>query len=244
MTLFPSVFFPIVTKFFRIVIVILEEVRVRDVDIHAVVEILRGEYTRWVEPIVTEVSRQKDPFKVLVSTIISLRTKDETTRESARRLFLLAGTPHAMRTLTEEEIGRAIYPAGFYRTKSKQIRRIAQILIQERGGRVPDSIEELLLLPGVGRKTANLVVTLGYGKPGICVDTHVHRISNRLGYVRTKTPEKTEFALREKLPFPYWIEYNDLLVSYGKHVCTPISPFCSRCKIERYCDKVGVKKQR
>ncbi len=216
----------------------------RDDDIHAVVEILRGEYPRWAEPIVTEVSRQKDPFKVLVSTVISLRTKDETTKESAHRLFRLAQTPHAMRTLTEEEIERAIYPAGFYRTKAKNIRRIAQILTEELDGRVPDSIEDLLLLPGVGRKTANLVVTLGYGKPGICVDTHVHRISNRLGYVRTKTPEKTEFALRAKLPAQYWIEYNDLLVSYGKHVCTPISPFCSRCKIERYCDKVGISKWR
>lgn len=215
-----------------------------DDDIHAVVEILRGEYPRWAEPVVTEVSKKKDPFKVLISTVISLRTKDETTKESARRLFRLAETPHAMRALTEEEIGEAIYPAGFYRTKAKNIRRIAQILIQEHGGKVPDSIEQLLLLPGVGRKTANLVVTLGYGKPGICVDTHVHRISNRLGYVCTKTPEKTEFALREKLPFPYWIEYNDLLVSYGKHVCTPLSPFCSKCKIEPYCDKVGVSKWR
>lgn len=213
-------------------------------DIHAVVQIMREEYPRWAEPIVTEISRQHDPFKVLISTVISLRTKDETTAESARRLFRLAETPHRMRALSEEEIGRAIYPAGFYRTKAKQIRRISQILTQERDGRVPDSIEELLLLPGVGRKTANLVVTLAYGKPGICVDTHVHRISNRLGYVQTKTPEKTEFALRAKLPARYWIEYNDLLVSYGKHVCTPLSPFCSKCRIESYCDRVRVSKWR
>jgi endonuclease-3 len=215
-----------------------------DSDIYEVVKLLREEYPRWQEPIITEVARKRDPFRVLISTVISLRTKDETTRESAYRLFQLAVTPKQMLELSEEVISETIYPAGFYRTKAKNIRRICAILTDELGERVPDTIEELLKLPGVGRKTANLVVTLGYGKPGICVDTHVHRVSNRLGYVSTKTPEQTEFALRAKLPEEYWIEYNDLLVTYGKYVCTPVSPFCSRCRIDDYCDKAGVARSR
>lgn len=215
-----------------------------DIDIYEVVQILREEYPRWEVPIVTEVARKRDPFKVLISTVISLRTKDETTREAASRLFRLAGTPKQMLELSEEVISQTIYPAGFYRTKARNIHRICAILTEEQGRRVPDTIEELLKLPGVGRKTANLVVTLGYGKPGICVDTHVHRVSNRLGYVRTNTPEQTEFALREKLPSEFWIEYNDLLVTYGKHVCTPVSPFCSLCRVARYCERAGVTKSR
>ena len=142
--------------------------------------------------------------------------------------------------LTAKTIERTIFPVGFYRTKAKAIREICRILIHDYSGKVPDEIDELLKFKGVGRKTANLVVTLGYRKPGICVDTHVHRISNRWGYVNTATPEKTEFALRDKLPKPYWIEYNDLLVSFGQYLCRPISPVCSQCPVERYCLKKGV----
>ena len=215
-----------------------------DADIHAVMKILREEYPRWQEPIVTEIAKARDPFRVLISTVISLRTKDETTKEASARLFALADSPRAIRDLDTKTIEEAIFPAGFYRTKAGNIKRICAILIEEKGEKVPDTIDELLTLPGVGRKTANLVVTLGYGKPGICVDTHVHRISNRFGYVDEKTPDKTEFALRRKLPKAYWIEYNDLLVSYGKHVCTPVSPFCSECRLYDYCDRDGVKKSR
>jgi endonuclease-3 len=215
-----------------------------DAEIHEVMRILRDEYPRWQEPIVTEIAKKRDPFRVLISTVISLRTKDETTRGASARLFTLADSPRDMLKLDTKRIEEAIFPAGFYRTKARNIMRICAILIEEKNGRVPDTIEDLLMLPGVGRKTANLVVTLGYGKPGICVDTHVHRISNRLGYVVTRTPDKTEFALLEKLPKEYWIEYNDLLVSYGKHVCTPVSPFCSECKIYEYCDRVGVERRR
>ena len=145
-----------------------------------------------------------------------------------------------MLKLTAKKIEKTIYPVGFYRTKAKVIREICAVLIRHYAGRVPDDIDELLKLKGVGRKTANLVVTLGYRKPGICVDTHVHRISNRWGYVRTKKPEETEFALRDKLPKIYWIEYNDLLVSFGQHLCRPISPLCSQCPVDKYCDKAGV----
>ena len=209
--------------------------------IHAAIRILRREAPKWDTPIVTLVAESsKSPFHVLISCILSLRTQDATTARASRRLFALADTPGKMLKLSAKTIERAIFPVGFYRTKAKNIRDICRTLEEKYSGEVPDDIDELLKLKGVGRKTANLVVTLGYRKPGICVDTHVHRISNRWGYVRTKNPKETEFALREKLPEQYWIEYNDLLVTFGQHLCRPISPMCSQCPIERYCDKVGV----
>jgi endonuclease-3 len=149
-----------------------------------------------------------------------------------------------MLKLSAEEIEKKIYPVGFYKTKAKTILYLCQELLEKYGSKVPDDLDELLKLKGVGRKTANLVLTLGYAKPGICVDTHVHRISNRWGYVKTKTPLETEMALREKLPRKYWIEDNTLLVGFGQHLCRPISPKCSACPIEKYCDKVGVGKSR
>ena len=149
-----------------------------------------------------------------------------------------------MLKLSPRQIERLIYPVGFYRTKARVILGICRDLLDRLGGRVPDEIDDLLTLKGVGRKTANLVVTMGYGKPGICVDTHVHRISNRLGYVRTRTPEETEMALRAKLPKRYWIGYNDLLVTFGQNVCTPISPRCSTCPVRALCRRVGVRSSR
>lgn len=186
----------------------------------------------------------QNPFTVLISCLLSLRTQDKTTGEASARLFRLAKTPRTMAKLPAAKIEQAIYPVGFYKTKAKNIVKICRIIISEYNGRVPDDIDTLLKLPGVGRKTANLVVTLGYNKPGICVDTHVHRITNRWGYVQTKTPEKTEAALRAKLPEGYWMIINDLLVTYGQNICKPISPFCSQCKIYRYCGRVGVNKSR
>jgi endonuclease-3 len=214
---------------------------VRDRDIHAVIRILRREVPKWETPIVTLMAETyESPFRVLISCILSLRTQDATTAQASHRLFALADTPQAMLKLTTQKIAKLIYPVGFYRTKATVIRDVCRVVMRDYSGRVPDDIDELLKLKGVGRKTANLVVTLGYRKPGICVDTHVHRISNRWGYVKTATPEKTEFALREKLPKQYWIEYNDLLVSFGQHLCRPISPLCSQCPVERYCSKTGV----
>jgi endonuclease III len=216
-----------------------------DKNIHKVIEILKSEYKKWDEAIVTQYANlNKDPFKILISTILSLRTKDETTHKATDQLFEKANTPQSIVKLSVEEIQKLIYPVGFYKTKAENIKKICRKLLDDYNGKVPDTIEELLRFKGVGRKTANLVITLGYGKLGICVDTHVHRISNRLGYVKTKTPEKTEFALRKKLPKKYWIVYNDLLVVYGQNLCKPISPFCSKCKISQYCDKVGVDKHR
>ena len=185
-----------------------------------------------------------DPFRVLVACLLSLRTQDTTTGPAAARLFALADTPPAMLALSARRIERAIYPVGFYRTKARVILRLCRDLLDRFDGRVPDDIDQLLTLHGVGRKTANLVVTMGFDKPGICVDTHVHRISNRLGYVRTRTPEETETALRARLPRRYWIGYNDLLVTFGQNVCAPVSPKCSVCPVRSLCPRVGVRRAR
>lgn len=184
------------------------------------------------------------PFKVLISTVLSLRTKDTVTEKASHRLFKLAETPAAMLKLPVETIETTIYPVGFYRTKARNVLAICRILIDEHAGQVPDDLDALLKLPGVGRKTANLVVTVGYNKPGICVDTHVHRISNRWGIVKTKTPDETEMALRRILPSRYWIGFNDALVAYGQNLCVPISPFCSRCRIRPLCPRLGVTSSR
>ena len=218
----------------------------RQDQITAALRIVKREIRQWEEPVVGVVARKsnRDPFRILISCLLSLRTKDKTTREASARLFALAHQPATILTLPLRKIERAIYPVGFYRTKAKSIHAICRRLLDVYGGIVPDSIEELVTLSGVGRKTANLVVTVGYGKPGICVDIHVHRISNRWGYVRTKTPEETEQALRKKLPSSYWIAFNDLLVPYGQNLCQPVSPFCSKCKLRDCCDRVGVTQSR
>lgn len=210
-------------------------------DIHTVIRILRREAPKWNTPVVTLMAETyASPFRVLISCILSLRTQDSTTAKASHRLFAAADTPQAMLQLSAETIEKLIYPVGFYKTKAKTLLDICRTLVSRYDAKVPDDIDELLKLRGVGRKTANLVVTLGYNKPGICVDTHVHRISNRWGYIRTKTPEKSEIALRRKLPKEYWIEYNDLLVSFGQHLCRPISPLCSACPIGQYCRRIGV----
>jgi len=209
-----------------------------------IVTILKRENKKYIVPIVTIVSMTKSPFMVLISCILSLRTKDKVTAEASNRLFKLADNPEKMLGLSIKSIEKAIYPVGFYKTKAKRIKEICRSLLDDYEGVVPNEIDELLKLKGVGRKTANLTVTLGYGKLGICVDTHVHRISNRLGLVKTKTPEQTEFDLRKKLPKKHWLIYNDLLVTYGQNLCVPISPWCSKCKVFKYCKRVGVKKSR
>ena len=198
----------------------------------------------WLDYMVNHSGGTRDPFKVLISCILSLRTQDKTTGEASERLFKIAPDAKSLSRLPVSKIEKMIYPVGFYKVKARRIKEIAHVIIKEYSSKVPDEIDELLKLKGVGRKTANLVVTLGYKKPGICVDTHVHRITNRWGYVETGTPDKTEFALRSKLPQKYWLAINGLLVAFGQGICKPISPICSQCRIERYCDKVGVKKFR
>jgi endonuclease-3 len=210
-----------------------------------IIPLLEQELGRRELPIVTHLAQEhRDPFEILISTLLSLRTKDEVTAAATERLFALASTPAEMLRLSAAQIQQAIYPVGFYRTKAETIHRVCRELIARFDARVPGAIEELLTLKGVGRKTANLVVTLGFDRPGICVDTHVHRISNRLGYVRTKTPEETEFALRAKLPPEHWSRYNTLLVAFGRNTCRPVSPLCSACVIAAFCDRAGVTRSR
>lgn len=219
--------------------------RFKDDDISEILKILKKESKDWDVPVVTLTSvSSRDPFRVLISTILSLRTKDETTAKASKRLFAMADTPEKILKIGEKELQNLIYPVGFYRVKSKNIMRICQTLVEEYNSVVPDEIDELLKFNGVGRKTANLVVSLGFKKPAICVDIHVHRISNRLGYVKTKNPEQTEMMLRQKLPRKNWIEYNSILVAFGQKICRPVSPFCSMCPVENYCCKVGVEKCR
>jgi endonuclease-3 len=198
----------------------------------------RYDYTRFVR------TQGPDPFRILIGCVISLRTKDEVTYPATERLFERASSPQKMLRLREATIAKLIYPAGFYRRKAGQIRAISKGLIEHHAGSVPDTIDALLELPGVGRKTANLVVTLGFDKPGICVDVHVHRITNRLLWVRTKRPDETEQVLRGVLPRRHWIPINEILVRHGQQVCKPISPVCSSCPVEPDCPKVGVQRSR
>jgi endonuclease-3 len=215
-------------------------------DIQQAMAGLQAAAPNWTETALTVVARTmgRDPFKILIGCLLSLRTKDETTAPAAARLFALAGTPETMLQLSAGQIAQAIYPVGFYRTKAAAILDICRTLVERHGSQVPATMEGLLALKGVGRKTANLVLTMGFQTPAICVDTHVHRISNRWRYVRTKTPEDTEFALRRKLPKAYWMVYNDLLVAFGQNICKPISPLCGRCSLADMCPKVGVTQHR
>lgn len=209
------------------------------------VKILKQEYAKHKAPVVTYIAQTKGgPFKVLISTILSLRTKDEVTTAASKRLFDKANTPQKMADLKLNVLEKLIYPVGFYKTKAKTIKEICKKLIQQFDSIVPKDIDTLLTFKGIGRKTANLVLTQGYKIPAICVDTHVHRISNRLGIIKTKNPDQSEFELQKILPKKYWITYNDLLVSYGQIICRPISPKCSECKINSMCKKIGVVKKR
>lgn len=213
--------------------------------LHEAIVILRREVPHWDVPVVSLMAQeQREPYRVLISTLLSLRTQDQTTAKASQRLFALADTPQTMIALDRKTIEQAIYPVGFYRNKAVQILDISQRLLDEFDGRVPDDIDTLTMFHGVGRKTANLVLAEGYDIPAICVDTHVHRISNRWGYVKTKDPLATEMALRKKLPKAYWIEYNPSLVALGQYVCKPTSPICSQCPVAPFCKRVGVQRSR
>src|SRR5215831_14798638 len=214
----------------------------RPEEIHDVVRILKKEIRQWPLPAIGHYV--ETPFTTLISCILSLRTQDKTTNAASERLFAIANTPKKMLSTPVAVIQEAIYPVSFYRVKARTIHKICSEILDRFGGEVPSRLDDLLELPGVGRKTANIVVTLGFRKAGIAVDIHVHRISNRLGYVKTKTPDDTEMALRKKLPRRYWIIINDLLVAYGQNLCKPISPFCSKCRIAQYCRRVGVTTKR
>jgi len=214
-------------------------------NISRVISLIEKHNKQYKVPAVTLVARNHhSPWHVLISTIISLRTKDEVTWKAAERLFKAVYTPEATLKLSTAQIEKLIYPAGFYKTKAKTIKYLAETILNEYGGVVPDEIDELVKLKGVGRKTANLVLIEGYQKEAMCVDTHVHRISNRFGYVKTKNPDETESALRKKLARRHWIGYNELLVTFGQNHCAPISPRCSTCPVSTFCARVGVGKSR
>ncbi|MGQ9618459.1 MAG: endonuclease III domain-containing protein [Candidatus Aminicenantia bacterium] len=201
-----------------------------------VIEILKMEVRDFKNPIVTDIAVQtKDPFKVLISCLLSLRTKDSVTEKASERLFKIGETPEKLSNLSIEEIEKTIYPVGFYRTKARRIKEISRIIKEKYNSSVPDSMEELLRLKGVGRKTANIVMVYGFGKEGLPIDTHCHRIPNRLGWIKTKGPEETEKVLRKLIPKKYWFDFNDLFVQFGQNICKPVKPLCNKCPVKEYC---------
>ena len=211
------------------------------VDIERFLDILEVEVQRFRVPVVDLIGVQTtDPFRVLIATILSSRTKDEVTAVASKRLFDHAGNAEALASMSREKIETLIYPVGFYKTKAGHLQACCRLLLTTFKGHVPATLEELVTLPGVGRKTANLVLSVAFDIPAICVDTHVHRIMNIWGYVDTKTPQQTEMALRKKLPISYWNKVNRVLVAYGQAVCRPISPHCDRCIIGQECPQIGV----
>ncbi|MCK5630240.1 MAG: endonuclease III [Nanoarchaeota archaeon] len=214
-------------------------------DITSIYKILEKHVLDYDVPVVDLIKIQTgDVFKILIGTILSARTKDETTSSACRRLFSKAGNIEELEKLSLKDIEKLIYPVGFYKNKAKYLKKLPEVLKEEFDGKIPEAVEHLVKLPGVGRKTANLVAAIAFNKHAICVDTHVHRIMNRLGYVKTITPLETEMALRKKLQKKYWRTINTLLVAFGQNICRPISPHCSVCPIMQYCNKVGVKRSR
>lgn len=208
-------------------------------------DILETEVERYRVPVIDLIGVQSsDPYRVLIATILSARTKDEVTAAAAARLFVEAPTVNELRTLSEERIGTLIYPVGFYRSKARHLRGAADMLVERLHGLVPDTLDGLLALPGVGRKTANLVLAVAFNTPAICVDTHVHRISNIWGVVNTKTVLETEMALRELLPQSYWQKVNRTLVAFGQAICRPVAPHCDVCPLTDRCAKIGVTPRR
>ncbi len=213
----------------------------RNVTIGKIISLLEKEAAQYQVPVVELMQIQtRDPYKVLVTTILSARTKDETTAKRAPELFKRAPNLEALSRLTEKEIQKLIFPVGFYKNKARFLKNLPRVLAEEFGSVIPQTVEELVRLPGVGRKTANLVSAVAFEKPAICVDIHVHRIMNRLGYVKTQTPFQTEMTLRDKLPEKYWLRINSLLVAFGQNLCRPVSPHCSNCPLRPHCPRVGV----
>src|SRR3989338_5381033 len=215
------------------------------VDIDAIYKILIKEVANYNVPVVDLIQIQtNDPAKVLLATILSARTKDQTTVQACKKLFAKIKKIDDLEKLPLKEIEQLIYPVGFYHTKAKHLKELPKVLREEFAGKIPETVEELIKLPGVGRKTANLVVAVGFQRPAVCIDTHCHKIFNRLGYVKTKSPYETEMEVRRKMPIKYWEKINSMLVAFGQNTCTPISPWCSRCPIIKYCNRIGVESSR
>lgn len=214
--------------------------------LNKIIQLLKKESKKWKYLFVSEWSRVvKDPFTTLISCLLSLRTKDEVTAKASIRLLKKYNTPEKILKLSNKQIEKLIYPVGFYRIKAKRIREICKVLIEKYKGKVPNDFNELIKLKGVGPKTANIVMTYGHFKKGyLPIDTHCHRIPNRIGWIKTKTPEQTEEDLKKILPKRYWHDFNELFVQFGQHICLPVSPWCSRCPISKFCLRIGVKKSR
>lgn len=214
-------------------------------NIDEIIKKIRESIKKYDQPVLEQFNKKLNaPYWVLVSCLLSLRTKDETTETATKNLFKAAQTPQEILKLPVKKLKKIIYKTGFYNNKAKTIINVTKKILYEFGGKVPDNLQDLLSLPGVGRKTANLVLTVAYNKMGICVDTHVHKICNRWGYVRTKTPDETEMELRKKLPEKYWKKINNYLVLFGQNICLSVSPFCSKCPVSSYCPKTGVGRKR
>jgi len=207
----------------------------------AIIKSIKKQVQSFVIPSVTQIALKADPYQILISCILSLRTKDKVTLEASARLFKVAPGPQDMVKLSLSKVEKLIYPVGFYRVKAKEIIEISRQIIKDFSGKVPNNREALLKFKGVGRKTANLVLGLSFGIPAICVDTHVQRIPNRLGWVKTKDPYETEVALEKMIPKREWIELNTLLVAFGQNICLPVSPYCSCCSVFKLCKKVGLR---
>lgn len=217
----------------------------KKINIDEVYTILQQEFNKHPMPVVDLIQAQSgSPYKILVATILSARTKDETTASAVKQLFAVAPDLESLKNYNSDELEKLIFPVGFYKQKAKYLERLPGVVDDEFDGEIPSNVEDLIVLPGVGRKTANLVVALAFNKPAICVDIHVHRICNRLGYVETNDPFETEMRLREVLPLPYWTTINAYMVSFGQNICRPSGPFCSQCPIIQYCNRVDVKKSR
>ena len=215
----------------------------KDSNIQKIYSILEKEIKKYDAPVIELVKVQhNDPFKILIATILSARTKDETTAKVCNKLFKKVKNFNDLKKIKEDELSKLIYPIGFYKTKAKNLKKLSIVIEKEFNNKIPETIEELILLPGVGRKTANLVVSVAFNKPAICVDVHVHRILNRIGYIKTKNPLETEMELRKKLHKKLWIKTNRIFVPYGQMLCKPINPLCSQCKIYNYCERNNVKK--
>ncbi len=219
-----------------------KNITMKTVDIDKVHAILKKEVKNYKVPVVDLIQVQtKSPFKVLVTTILSARTNDRTTTEAAKRLFKIVHKPSDLDNIPVSKLEKIIHPVGFYKNKAKHLKQLPKVLKEKFNNKIPSTIDELVKLPGVGRKTANLVVVIAFNKHGVCVDTHVHRISNRLGYIKTKNPLETEMVLREKLPKRYWKTINSILVAFGQNLCRPIGPKCSICPIKQHCNRVNVR---
>jgi len=217
----------------------------KKINIAKIHSILKKEVKQYKVPVVDLIEIQtNNPDKVLIATLLSARTKDEVTAQACKRLFTKIKNIKDLKKLTQKQIEKLIYPVGFYKTKAKHLNQLPIILEKEFNNKVPNKLDDLIKLPGVGRKTANLVIAVAFNDYGVCVDTHVHKIMNRLGYVKTRTPYETELELRKKLPKRYWKTFNSIFVAFGQNICRPVSPHCSRCPIIKYCNQINVKTRR